>query len=251
MRCARCDDAGRKSLVADATMHPTRPIELAREGVLALVSILVRYRFGIGFYVRIRTHGRERVAPFPFLLCSNHASHIDYIALVEALGISHDEIIAIAAEDFHFDLSTRSRVFRRLFNLAALERGGSLESVRSCVRTCREFVERGGKVVLVYPEGTRTADGGIGRFKHGFALIASMLNLPLVPAYIDGSYRLFSRHHVLPRPGTIDVHFGDPIVLDRSGGEARRFGVPEARALARQVEHSVRALAGESPVGPA
>lgn len=234
-------------------MHLTRPIEFVRECVLALVSVSSRYHIGIGSYVRVRAYGRERLAPAPFLLCSNHASHIDYIALVEALGISHDEIIAIAAEDFHFDLSVRSRVFRRMFNLAAIERGGSLESLRRCVKTCRDFVDRGGKVVLIYPEGTRTTDGSIGPFKHGFALIASMLNLPLVPAYIDGSYRLFSRHHVFPRPGTIDVHFGDTILLDRSGGEAAapRFGIQAAKALAAQVERSVRALAGEAPAGHA
>jgi 1-acyl-sn-glycerol-3-phosphate acyltransferase len=229
-------------------MHLARPTGFASEWLLALVSIFGRYRIGIGSYVRIEAHGRDRLAPFPFLLCSNHASHIDYIALIEALGISHDQIIAIAAEDFHFDLSARSRLLRRLFNLAAIERGASPESIRNCVRTCRDFVDRGGKVVLIYPEGTRTRDGSIGPFKNGFALIASMLNLPLVPAYVDGSYRLFSRHHIFPRPGVIDVRFGETIVLDRSGGAAaRRFGIQEAKALAGRVERSIRALAGEAP----
>lgn len=228
-------------------MHLARPTGFASEWLLALVSICGRYRIGIGSYVRIEAHGRDRLAPFPFLLCSNHASHLDYIALIEALGISHDQIIAIAAEDFHFDLSMRSRLLRRLFNLAPIERAASPESVRNCVRTCRDFVDRGGKVVLIYPEGTRTRDGSIGPFKNGFALIASMLNLPLVPAYIDGTYRLFSRHHIFPRPGVIDVRFGETIVLDRSGGAAaRRFGIQEAKALARQVEQSIRALAGET-----
>lgn len=223
------------------------PVDLARETLLSAAGLFIRYRIGIGFYIRVRARDRERLPGGPFLLCSNHASHLDYIALVEALGISHDEIIAIAAADFHFDQSTRARLFQRLFNLAPLERGNSLASVRRCSETCQRFIAGGGKVILVYPEGTRSGDGRIRPFKHGFTPIAAELGLPIVPAHVEGGFRMFSKHHVIPRPGRLDVRFGYPIEMERGAdGAVKRLTGESSRALAARIETAVRELAGQA-----
>ena len=48
---------------------------------------------------------------------------------------------------------------------------------------------RNGKVLLVFPEGTRTIDGRLGEFKKGSAILACELGVPVVPVGLKGAYR--------------------------------------------------------------
>jgi 1-acyl-sn-glycerol-3-phosphate acyltransferase len=77
--------------------------------------------------------------------------------------------------------------------------------------------------VVIYPEGTRSRDGKLKRFKYGGALelMEAAPDLEIVPATIDGSWKLL-RNKAYPIPfGTqVRVRFGDP--LPRSPDEDRR-----------------------------
>jgi 1-acyl-sn-glycerol-3-phosphate acyltransferase len=82
---------------------------------------------------------------------------------------------------------------------------------------------KAGHQVVVFAEGTRTADGRIGPFLPGVALLAQRAADWTVPVLIDGAYEAWPRAHLLPRPGSIVVRYGAPIAR----AEARRLG-PEA-----------------------
>jgi len=71
-------------------------------------------------------------------------------------------------------------------------------------------VKAGGQVV-VFPEGTRTRDGGIGPFLPGVALLAQRTRATTVPVLIDGAFECWPRSRALPRPGKIIVQYGRPI----------------------------------------
>jgi len=74
--------------------------------------------------------------------------------------------------------------------------------------------------VVFFPEGTRTADGRLGRFKKGGFLMAEQLGLEIVPVSISGSYEVLPKGCLFPRPGTIRVRLHPPVAPgggDRSG----------------------------------
>jgi long-chain acyl-CoA synthetase len=94
-----------------------------------------------------------------------------------------------------------------------------------------ELVEEGWSI-LIFPEGERTATGEIGRFFPGIGMIASRLQLSVVPIRLRGVDRVLPRHAKRPHPGPVEVKIGTPICL---AGESYP-------SLARRVEEAVRSL---------
>ncbi len=73
---------------------------------------------------------------------------------------------------------------------------------------------KAGKQVLVFPEGTRTRDGRLGRLKDGPALFARRAGVPIVPVYLWRTEHCWPRHRALPNPfgSRLEVRFGRPLV---------------------------------------
>ncbi|MHB0670633.1 lysophospholipid acyltransferase family protein, partial [Roseomonas mucosa] len=74
----------------------------------------------------------------------------------------------------------------------------------SMVRQSREFAERDGAQLVIFPEGTRTAPGERVPWQPGVAALASATGLPVVPAATD-SGRFWGRRSFAKRPGTITL----------------------------------------------
>lgn len=71
-----------------------------------------------------------------------------------------------------------------------------------------------GMSLVVFPEGSRTWDGKLQRFKKGAYQLAIDLNLPVVPLTIDGSFAVFPRSSYLVRPGKMILTIHKPIFPD-------------------------------------
>ena len=70
-----------------------------------------------------------------------------------------------------------------------------------------------GYSVLVFPEGARTQDGEMKPFMEGIGLMARNLNVPVVPARIEGLFELKKRRQKFARRGEVRVILGEPISL--------------------------------------
>jgi 1-acyl-sn-glycerol-3-phosphate acyltransferase len=66
-------------------------------------------------------------------------------------------------------------------------------------------------ILNVYPEGRRSFDGQLGIFKKGAAILATELNVPIVPVALDGTYRIWPRGSFHIRLAKVRVRFGEPI----------------------------------------
>jgi 1-acyl-sn-glycerol-3-phosphate acyltransferase len=73
------------------------------------------------------------------------------------------------------------------------------------------YVLRKGKVLCVFPEGTRSRDGKIKEFKKGVAIVARELGVPVVPVAIMGTYEVLASGKTFPRPARVHVALGKPI----------------------------------------
>ncbi|HEY5616539.1 MAG TPA: AMP-binding protein [Vicinamibacterales bacterium] len=87
--------------------------------------------------------------------------------------------------------------------------------------------------ILIFPEGVRGETGVIKPFRGGIGMIASRLDVPVVPLRLDGVDRVLHQTSTWVRPGKVRVAFGAPMRLQ---GE-------DYAALARDVEDQVRSLA--------
>jgi long-chain acyl-CoA synthetase len=90
----------------------------------------------------------------------------------------------------------------------------------------------GGWSILIFPEGVRSETGNIREFRGGIGMIASRLDVPVVPVRLDGVDRVLHTTWKMARPGRVRVAFGAPL----------RLHGDDYAALARQVENAVKAL---------
>ena len=173
----------------------------------------------------------------PVLFAANHQSMLDTPAVLAALPRGWRRRVAAAAAA-HILLG-RSRFewmsAAFLFNAFPFSQTGS---IRPSMEYCGRLLDQGWSV-LIYPEGARSATGGMDAFKSGAGLLAVELRVPVVPVYLKGTGEVMERGKVIPRRGNTEVRFGKPLHFPP--------GASYVDATA-SIEAAVRALGGQAPV---
>ncbi|HXW89295.1 MAG TPA: lysophospholipid acyltransferase family protein [Terriglobales bacterium] len=164
-------------------------------------------------YCPLRVEGRHHLPNQPFLLCSNHTSHVDSAALMTASGRSFRSLALLGASDYFFQSRRLRWSVSPLMNVIPIERRPGPKSLAGCLAACRRFLEQTGGGLILYPEGTRSPDGEMRAFKNGAGLFAIELGVPVVPAYIEGTYRILPKGQSVPRSSPLTVRFGEALVL--------------------------------------
>ncbi len=154
-------------------------------------------------FLRYRARGMQHIpATGGALVCSNHQSYFDPVAV----GIAFRRRLNYLARSTLF----RSRLFGWLIHYLdaiPIERDGmGLAGLKETMRRLRR-----GEMVLIFPEGTRTADGELQRLKPGFLVVARRCKVPLLPVAVDGAYQAWPRHAKWPRLTRVAVAIGPPI----------------------------------------
>jgi len=172
----------------------------------------------------IHVVGRNNLPNAPFLICANHSSHLDSVALMIASGQPFGRFATIAAEDYFFGNKLRRFGFKYLVNLVSIDRLASPSLVHKTLSGCTQFLKQGNRNLILFPEGTRSATGEIGTFKPAAALFPMRLGLPIIPVFIGGAGRVLPKGRLLPKRGSIEVRIGKPLPArgdDSSMEEAR------------------------------
>ena len=91
--------------------------------------------------------------------------------------------------------------------------------------------------LIVFPEGTRSADGKVGRFKGGVFLLAIEHGLPIVPVSVQGSREVMLKGRLMVKPGRVVVTLHEPV---STAGLTR----DHARALGDEIKTIVASDAG-------
>ncbi|HEX6444519.1 MAG TPA: lysophospholipid acyltransferase family protein [Streptosporangiales bacterium] len=139
------------------------------------------------------------------VLVANHSSHADAPALLAALPTRRRPRVAAAA-DYWFTSRTRSRFARWVVGAFGVARdgGGYGQLIVAGGRL------RAGDAVVVFPEGTRTRDGALGRFHSGAGRLARAAGVPIVPVTVVGTRRMLPVHGAFRR-GPVSVRIGTPV----------------------------------------
>ena len=218
--------------------------EVAQKGVLdPLMSSQVR-RHVEGLDVLARLDG-------PVIFVANHASHLDTPLILLALPDEWRRRTAVAAAaDYFFDTWWRAVGSAMIFNTFPIDRRGG-----TMATTPGEVLDDGWSLVI-YPEGTRSKDGWVGRFQLGAAYLATTHGVPVVPIAHRGTFGAMPRGQGWPSGGRprLTIRFGDPLVPGE--GESPRDFAPRIRAAVGALldeerttwwEASRRAASGSTP----
>ncbi len=93
-----------------------------------------------------------------------------------------------------------------------------------------------GLSLIIFPEGTRSRDGYLGKFKGGSIMLAMQAGLPLVPISVIGSRHVMKKGELTTRPGHVHVIVHAPIETPA----ADEPSVHDVRALADRVRDVIR-----------
>jgi 1-acyl-sn-glycerol-3-phosphate acyltransferase len=94
-----------------------------------------------------------------------------------------------------------------------------------------------GLSLIVFPEGTRSRDGRVARFKGGSFYLALEAGLPVVPLSVIGSRHVMLRGRVTTYPGEVGLIVHEPIdTRGMAGADAREFGEHVRRIVAPDAE---------------
>jgi 1-acyl-sn-glycerol-3-phosphate acyltransferase len=154
-------------------------------------------KVGAEFGFRLKIYGRENlIEEGPAILASNHASFID----PPLVGVACNKEIYYLARKSLFEKPVIGPLIAQLNTVPVDRDRGDVAAVRAILQ-----ILKGGKRVVVFPEGTRSSDGNLQPAKAGVGLIIAKSLAPVVPIRIFGSYA------ALPRTGGIRLF--SPVTL--------------------------------------
>jgi long-chain acyl-CoA synthetase len=181
----------------------------------------------------------------PVIFAANHTSHLDVPTIYTALPHGWHQHLAPAMMKDHFRayFEPNGRPAKEIA-LAALAYFLScsiynayplpqqMSGTRRALTYTGDLINRG-YCPIVFPEGLRTLDGKLQKFRPGIGMMAVRLGVPVVPMRLSGLYDIYSPHDSWPRRGPVRV----------SIGEAMSFGVntPYDEAADR-IEEAVKNL---------
>lgn len=185
--------------------------------------------------VRTRVEGLDVLARVegPVIFVANHASHLDTPLILLSLPDEWRRRTAVAAAaDYFFDTWWRAVGSSLLFNTFPIDRRGG-----TMAATPGEVLADGWSLVI-YPEGTRSSDGWVGKFQLGAAFLAKEYAVPIVPVAHRGTFAAMPRGAGWPGRGRrpLTIRFGEPLV---AGPEE------SVREFAPRIRDAVAALLDE------
>jgi 1-acyl-sn-glycerol-3-phosphate acyltransferase len=207
-------------------------VDRSGRGGRILAGTWSRALLGIG-RVGVRVEGLDRLPEGPAVYAANHGSALDIPIVFGHLPV-----------DFRI-IHKRSLRLVPILGQAmwaaghiAIERSHPFRARRSLVAAARRIRE--GTSVVVFPEGTRSPDVTVRRFKRGSFALALDAGVPIVPVSIVGVKGIVPRGLFSLRPGTVEVRVHAPVPVEGRPPEG-------AEALAEEVRQIV--AAGCAPAG--
>lgn len=160
-------------------------------------------------YHRLQVIGQENLPESgSYIMVCNHTSHLDTLCMLCSVPLKQiHRVFPAAAADYFFSSLPRSAVSAVLINALPFERkvkGGESLTV------CSELLKNEGNVLIIFPEGTRTTTGEMGRFRSGIARLVIGTSLPVVPCHLDGGDKAWPKGKLIPRPRKLRLAMGRP-----------------------------------------
>ena len=168
-------------------------------------------------FMRLEVHGIENLTSVtkpdeqrttkiaPFLICPNHQSFLDPFVLCSNYPYRlFRNIFHVGASEFFSN--ALMRFVAKMLNVVPVNPDTELMRAMKAGAIGLKH----GKVLNIYPEGERAFDGELHGFKKGAAILASELDLPIVPVAMDGLYKVWPRNSWRIRPSKVKITIGKP-----------------------------------------
>lgn len=187
-----------------------------------LFKYLLKLIFKIFF--RLKGHGLDNLPETPCIITPNHQSFIDGFYITSLLKTGHLKKTIFFAKEKHLRKRWQKFIAGR-HNIIIMDINKDLKnSLQKMAAALKK-----GKNIIIFPEGTRSKDGKLGRFKKFFAILSKELNVPVVPVIIQGAFEALPTGRHLPKFGQkVSISFSKPIFPENHTVESLQESVYRA-----------------------
>jgi 1-acyl-sn-glycerol-3-phosphate acyltransferase len=180
--------------------------------------------------VSVRVEGAEHLDPDrPQIVAANHSSFFDILAILGHLPVP----VKFVAKKELFAVPVWGPALKAAGHVR-LDRARAREALEVYALAAHQ-VREGRLNILVFPEGTRTRTGELLPFKKGGFVLAIEAGVPVVPAYIAGTFGIQPKGSVRVNPRPVTISLGEPIGVDG-------LAAADREALAERVREAILAL---------
>jgi long-chain acyl-CoA synthetase len=156
-------------------------------------------------FMRLEVEGLENLRSMkrPFIICPNHQSFLDPFVLCSNYPFEFfKNTFHVGASEF-FQTRLMGWIATMLHVVPVNPDTQLMKAMKAGAIGLRH-----GRVLNIYPEGERAYDGELHKFKKGAAILATELELPIVPVAIDGLYKVWARRSMKIRPAKVKIRIG-------------------------------------------
>ena len=177
------------------------------------------------FFIQVKISGMEHLdRKQSYIFAANHQSAFDILVIYGWLPYIFKWLLKIELRKVPF-LGAACQAAGHIF----VDRSNPVAAKQSMQKAVEQL--KNGVSVVIFPEGTRTKTGKLGKFKRGAFLMALELQLPIVPITIAGSFERIKGWRTFP--GTIKMTIHPPV-------DVTTYGMDESSALLRNTQEIIR-----------
>ena len=156
-------------------------------------------------FVTVEVKGNEYLNPNQsYIFAANHQSLYDVFLIYGWIGFSFKWIMKKELRKIPF-VGSACKAAGHIF----MDRENPIKALHS-IENAKKILSQGVSLAI-FPEGSRTRTGNIGKFKRGAFQIAKDVQLPIVPVTIDGGYTIMPFSRIYPVPGKLTLTIHPPV----------------------------------------
>ena len=193
----------RRSAGQNIMSDPIEPTQHGRPIVYDVGQVLCR--IFTSTLLDLKVYGAENVpAQGGALLLANHQSYLDPVLI----GVQLPRRLSFLAKSELFESKAFGWLIRSLNAYPIRQGAGDVGAMRETIKQLNE-----GRVLNIFPEGTRTETGELQPLQPGFALVVRKTKVPVIPVAIEGSYEAWPKENRMPHSSPVKVMYGPAMHL--------------------------------------
>ena len=157
---------------------------------------------------RYKIEGAENIpAEGTYIVAANHVSYLD----PPLVGICFGKQVFFMAKSELFKVPLLGQFLRGIGSFPVTRETADMKAIKHALALLKE-----GKILGIFPEGSRSRSGTVEEGELGVALLAKKGQVPIVPCAVQGTYRSVKMKGILPQFSRIRVIIGKPIYLNEA-----------------------------------